>query len=948
MPCTTPLRQPDTAGNGRCPVFSVDSPHLGSITSLVGREHDLDHIRGLLERRTGGTLLLSGEPGVGKSAVLDALAGAAAQDGTRVLRAAGAEFEADIGYSSLNQVLLPLHGLLDRLDAPGREAVSVALGFGVGTPPERLVVCNAALALLRSAAEDGPVLLVVDDLPWVDRASAAVFGFLARRLSDDRIRFLAASRTGVGSFFDGSGLPSYELSALDTRSAARLVDLRFPDLAHPVRRRLLEAAQGNPLALLELPGALRADQRRAREVLPALLPLGERLQSLFVTRVRSLPAATRTLLLLAALDDTGDLGVLSAAARATGGNADLRDLDPAEQDEIVRVEESPRRLVFRHPLIKSAVVEEATSSSRRTAHRALAQVLADKPERGAWHLGEATLQPDEEVALLLERTARRIQDRGDAVAAIAALTRAADLSPLDTDRARRLSEAAYVGAEAIGALHSASALLEDAWRADPEHGASLRSATAAVQLLLNNDGDLATAHRLLVGAIEEGDHGFDAEDPALIDALHFLLLLCNYGAREELWIPYYAAVSRLRPAPPPLLLVAARTWGDPAHADAATLHELDAIIDGATKETDPARVIRVGTAALYPDRLAAVREAAWRLVRQGREGGPVRRHIGALLHLCLEDYHRGKWATVLELSEEGLTLCANSGYTVCTWFFQYAKGLVTASRGDSETAHALADAITNWAAPRGIRGAIHCAQHVHALADIADGDFDAAFNRVSAISPAGSFPPYVAHPAWVFFELVEAAVRTDRRAEAVTHVRALRETNVAGLSPRLALLADAAEALVAQDDAEAARLFTGALATPDADRWPFTLARVRLAQGERLRRSRALSESKAPLTAALKAFQQLDSSAWADRARKELRAAGRLVPQADGRSRASLTAQEREIAELAATGLTNKQIAERLFISHRTVGAHLYQIYPKLGIASRVALRDAMSRQDSD
>ncbi|MGW3496374.1 AAA family ATPase [Streptomyces sp. NPDC001020] len=926
----------------------ADLLRVGSADLLLGRDRDLERISGLLERGRGGALLLSGQPGVGKSAVLDAVARAALEDGTQVLRAAGAEFEVDVSYSALNQALLPLHGALDRLNAHSREAMSVALGFGSGPPPERLVVCNAALALLRSAAKDTPVLLIVDDLAWVDRASAAVFGFLARRLSGDRIRFLAASRTGVASFFDGSGLPTHELPALDADSAARLVDLHFPDLAHPVRLRLLDAAQGNPLALLELPDALRADQRRAREALPTVLPLSERLQSLFVSRVRSLPAATRRLLLLATLDGTGDLGVLSAAARETDGDADLHELDPAEQDGLVRVDESPRRLVFRHPLIMSAVVEAATSSGRRAAHRVLARVLVDKPEQQAWHLGEATLQPDEEVALLLERTARRILSRGDAVAAIAALTRAADLSPLDTDRARRLSEAAYVGAEAIGALHSASELLEDAWRADPGHGASLRSATAAVQLLLNSDGDLTTAHRLLVGAIEEGGHRYDADDPALIDALHFLLLLCNYGAREELWAPYYAAVARLRPAPPPLLLVAARTWGDPAHADAATLRELDEIIDGTTKESDPARVVRMGTAALYPDRLSAVRQAAWRLVRHGREGGPVRRHIGALLHLCLDDYHRGNWTEVLELSEEGLTMCLKSGYTVCTWFFQYTKGLVTASRGDTETAHALADAMTGWAAPRGIREAVHCAQHVHALADIADGDFDAAFGRVNAISPAGSFAPYVAHAAWVFFELVEAAVRTDRRAEAVAHVRALRETNIAGLSPRLALLAGGAEALIAQDDAEAARLFAKALTTPDADQWPFAQARVRLAQGERLRRSRALSDCKSPLTAALNTFQRLDSTAWAERARKELRAAGQAVPHPGGRVGAALTPQEREIAELAATGLTNKQIGERLFISHRTVGAHLYQIYPKLGIASRVALRDALRPENPD
>ncbi|MFD6530982.1 AAA family ATPase [Streptomyces sp. NPDC060184] len=925
---------------------AVDVAPEDSGSSLVGRERDLELVRESLDRSPVGTLLLSGEPGVGKSALLDAVARAASRDGTRVLRAAGVEFEADVGYAALNQILFPLHGVLDRLPSSSREALNVALGFSAGPAPERLLVCNAVLALLRAAAEEGPVLLVVDDLPWVDRASAAVFGLVARRLSGGDVRFLAASRTGVASFFDGSGLPAHELPALDTESATRLVELRFPDLALPVRRRLLAAAQGNPLALLELPDALRADQRRAQEVLPAVLPLGARLQSLFVSRVRVLPGATRSLLLLATLEGSGDLGVLSSAALESDPDADLRDLDAAERDGLVRVEASPRRLVFRHPLIMSAVVEATSSSGRRAAHLTLARVLADRPEQRAWHLGEATLQPDEEVALLLERTARHVQNRGDAVAAIAALTRAADLSPRDTDRARRLAEAAYVGAEAIGALSSASTLLEDAWRADPRYGASLRSATAAVQLVLNTDGDLATAHRLLVGAVEQGDHGFDAEDPALIDALHFLLLLCNYGAREELWAPYYAAVARLRPAPPPLLLVAARAWGDPAHIDAASLRELDEIIDGATKETDPARVVRVGTAAVYPDRLSAVREAAWRLVRQGREGGPVRRHIGALLHLCLDGYHRGRWTEVLDLSEEGLTLCERSGYTVCTWFSQYTKGLVTASRGDTGTAHALADEMINWAAPRGIREAVHCALHVHALADIADGAFDSAYGRVTAIGPAGSFPPYVAHASWVFFDLVESAVRTDRRAEAVAHVRALREeTNVAGLSPWLGMLADAAEALVTEDPAEAARLFGAALATPDAEQWPFVLGRVLLAQGEWLRRSRSLSESKAPLTAALDTFQRLESTAWAERARKELRAAGRVVPHTEEGAGATLTAQEREIAELAATGLTNKQIAERLFISHRTVGAHLYQIYPKLGIASRVALRDALRRR---
>ncbi|MFE2913713.1 AAA family ATPase [Kitasatospora indigofera] len=915
----------------------------GTAGPLVGREHELARVTaGPARERESGALLLSGQPGIGKSAVLEAAAGAAAAAGTRVLRAAGVEFEADISYAALNQALLPLQDVFDRLGHHHREALDVALGLGAGAPPERFVVCNAALSLLRAAAVDAPVLLVVDDLPWVDRASAAVFGFVARRTAGARVRFLGAARTGAGGFFEHTGLPVHELSPLAPQAAAHLVDTRFPGLARPVRRRLLDTAQGNPLALLELPNALRQDQPRARDVPPAILPLGERLRSLFLTRVRDLPAATRDLLLLAALDGTGDLAVLSAAARESDGGAGLEDLGPAEGDQLVRVDSGTHRLVFRHPLVRSAVVEAATSSRLRAAHRALARVLEHRPVQRAWHLGEATLRPDEEVAVLLEHAAGHILERGDAVAAIAALTRAADLSPLGTDRARRLAEAAYVGAEAVGALSSAEALLEDARRADPGHGVSLRAAGAAVQLLLNSDGDVATAHRLLVGAVEAGGHGYRADDPALLDTLHFLMLLCSYGGKEELWAPFHAALSRLRPAAPPLLGIGAQTFSDPLNADGATLRRLDEIIDGVTAGTELAEIVRIGAAAIYPDRLSALREASWRVVRQGREGGPVRRHIGALLHLCLDDYLCGRWQEAVELSDEGLALCADSGYSICTWFFQFTKGLVLASRGDAGPARALATAMTDWAAPRGVRMSTDCARQVHLLADIAEGDFDRAFGHAEAVSPAGRFAPRTPHALWVFFDLVESAVRTDRQDAAAAHVRALRGTNAAALSPRLALLAAGAEAVAEPDDQHAARFFARAVGGPDVEKWPFDLARVRLAQGERLRRARAVSDARAPLAAALRTFERLGAAPWAERARKELRAAGEPVALPDGRGVGALTPQEREIAELAATGLTNKQIAERLFISHRTVGAHLYQIYPKLGIASRVALRDAL------
>jgi len=234
------------------------------------------------------------------------------------------------------------------------------------------------------------------------------------------------------------------------------------------------------------------------------------------------------------------------------------------------------------------------------------------------------------------------------------------------------------------------------------------------------------------------------------------------------------------------------------------------------------------------------------------------------------------------------------------------------------------------------------ARHVRVLAAMGQGDFEDAYQHAAAISPAGVLAPYVPLALWVAMDLVEAAVRTGRHAEAAAHAATLRDAGVAALSPRLTLLATASEAITAPDDL-APRLFEKALATPGAHRFPFDLARVRLCYGEQLRRTRAVAGSRAQLTTALETFERLGAKQWATRAVGELRAAGRTDPYALRRDRAPLTPQELEIAQLAATGLTNKQIGQRLFLSHRTVGAHLYQIFPKLGITSRAALRDALA-----
>jgi DNA-binding CsgD family transcriptional regulator len=886
-------------------------------------------------RGSGEALLLTGEAGVGKTALLDATAAMASAEGFRVLRADGAQFEAGLSFSALHQVLLPLRGELGRVSATHREALKVAVGLGAGPAPERLTVSSGALDLLCRAAVARPVLVVVDDLPWLDAASAAVLGFVARRLSGSRVGFLAASRSGEDAFSGRSGLPELELGPLDEESSSALMSARFPVLAPSVRDRLLAEAQGNPLALLELPATLSEPQLTAVQALPHVLPLSRRLQALFAARVRRLPAQTRHLLLMAALDGTGDLRVLEVAARG------LADLAEAEQARLVSVAGNPRRLLFRHPLTRSAVVELATEAQRRAAHRNLAALWPDQPDRQSWHLAEAASGPDEDVAAMLEQAAHRILRRGDAAAALAALTRAADLSPQPANRGRRLAEAAYIGAEAIGELDSASALLADARRSDVRIAGSLHAAAAAAYLLLNEDGDLATAHRLLSGSIHTVGHGYDAADGGLIEAMYTLALLCWFRGTAHAWEPFYRAHAQLTPAPPDILSVMAKTLADPVRTAGAALGEFDALAATLHAEDDPTRINRIGTAAVYLDRLGDVRNGAWRLVRQGRRGGSARRHLVSLIHLCLDDYITGQWEEAGQLADEGLRVCED-GYRFFAWYFVFIQALLAAARGDHDGSRALADRITRWAEPRGVQMAEIRGRHTRLLSEIGQQDFEEAYRHAVAISPAGTLPSHNPHALWVAFDLVEAAARTGRNAEASAHVATMAEARVAAISPRMALLHYGAAALAAPDS-EALRLFDRALSVPGAGRWPFDLARVQLAYGERLRRDQSTAESRIHLAAALETFDRLGARPWAERAAGELRATGQTKARLGYQVRQELTPREHEIAMLAATGLTNKEIGQRLFLSPRTVANHLFRTFPKLGITSRAALRDALA-----
>jgi DNA-binding CsgD family transcriptional regulator len=902
---------------------------------LVGRETEMDRILAFLAtaRAEGGVLLVTGEPGVGKTGLLNAAMETASAAGMRILRAAGVEFEAGTSFSGLNQLLLPLLGALPQLPAVHRDALNVALGFGEGTPPSRLVVSNAALVLLRRAATARPVLVILDDLPWLDRASAGVLSFVARRLAGSQVALLGASRTGEVDFFDHAGLPELEVPRLDDAAAGQLLDSRFPELASTVRQRILVEAQGNPLALLELPVALSPGMRASASALPSALPLSRRLQTLFGSRITELPPRTRQLLLLVALDGTGDLRILE------GPNAGFRDLAAAEQARLAYVDQATHRLAFYHPLMRSAVVDLSHAEERRSAHRVLADVWAAQPDRRAWHLAEAAVEPDESVAAQLEGTAARLLARGDAVGCVKALTRASELSPRSAERLRRLAAAAYIGADVAGDLGNASKVLAELRRGDVDLEGSLQAAVAASAFLLNADGDVATAHRLVVRAIETRAGADDGADPLLEEALNTLMMVCYYGGTADLWQPFHEIARSVRI--PLAVIQSSKTFADPVRTALAELRPLEAAIEALARESDPTRIVRTAIAGCYVDRMGECREALWRVVRDARQGGAVASGLNALMVLAWDDFFAGDWDEADELDGEVVRVAEELGYGLLAWPAKLVLALIASARGDDRRTREL-NAVVEWARPRGFGVVEWYACQARGLAALGRGDFEDAYQQACRISPPGTLASHVPHALTVLMDLVEAAVRTGRDAEAAAHVAAMHEAHLAGVSSRLALVVGASAAMAAPDDM-ALELFQTALALPGIERWQFDLARVRLAYGERLRRRRSMVAARERLSAALETFERLRARPWMDRASAELRATGQTKPRAGDRVLDRLTPQEFEIASLAASGLTNKQIAERLFLSHRTVSGHLHRAFPKLGVATRAALRDALA-----
>lgn len=897
---------------------------------LVGRDDVLAQLQLLLDSGAadGEALLLTGPPGVGKTALLDA-AVAIAQRDVQVVRAAGVEFESDISFAGLNLVLLPFIHHLPALIDHQRTALSVALGLTEGAPASRLFVAASALALLRAAAGQQPLVMVIDDLPWLDRPSAQVLGFIARRLAGTKVTFLAAIRTGEHSFFEQAGIPTLSVVPLDTADATALVRSSFPNVADGVRHRLVAESQGIPLALLELPRELSEAQQSGHEALPATMKLGRGLRTIFAARVTTLSEPTRRLLLLAALDGSGDLRVLRH--RDQEGRSD--DLGPAEQARLVSVDAQSHRLVFHHPLIRSAVVALATAAEQREAHRTLAELFEDDPDVRANHLAEATTQPDEEVALALDQAAYRLSRRGDSTAAVIALLRAAELSVTGPDRARRLTEAAWIGADVTGALGDVALLVKKARQADPDPDSSLATAVLASFVLLTRDGEMATAHRLLVAALDStAPHSVPGH--VLDEAIRTLMQVCFVGDRPELWLPFDATVRQFSAELSPVQVLAATTFADPARSDPDTLAELDHIIAGLHAETDLAHIVRVAEAAYFVGRAGSCRAALLRVVADGRDGGAVTSAVTAMLILTDEEVLDGHWDSARGYANEGMALCAQHGYPMLAWAgARRALAFLAAATGDNELCVQLVTELTEWSTPRGASIVTTYARLAAGTAALGRGDWQDAYDLFGTVNPPGAFGPREAYALLTMLDLVEAAVRSGHQLEAAEHVAAAVAAKLAAISPRQAYLCAGAAAMIA-DDEHAGDLFDAAAAMVGPHQWPFERARLELAYGERLRRLHSITAARVHLITAVELFERLGARPWAARARTELEATGQR--RRSGSSEATeLTPQEQQIAQLAATGMTNRQIGERLFLSPRTVSAHLYRIFPKLGVASR-------------
>jgi DNA-binding CsgD family transcriptional regulator len=907
---------------------------------MVGRDAERARIRALLEaarRGRTGVLVLVGEPGIGKTALMEDAFLATA--GMLVLSQTGVESESTLAFAGLFALLRPLLDLLPRLDEPQARSLRVALALSDGDEPDLLAVNAGTLGLLAEAAAERPVLVAVDDAQWLDRPSADAIGFAARRLRGEELAFLIARRAHEDTPFE-TGFEHLELGPLRREDAQALLSHRSEPVPADAARRLLDLAAGNPLALLELPVGFAAE-----------MPAGERtatdrVRRAFAARLESLTEPARLALVLAAAEPD------PAAVRRAAGELRIGEdeLAPAEAAGLIRLD--PRGITFRNPLVRSLVYSSADPALRRAAHGALARVFADDGhrDRHAWHLAAAATGPDEEIAALLEQTAGRARARGGYATEAAALDRAAELSPSEHDRARRLHaacRAAYWAGEKTRALRLGELALSLA--VDPLVRADIRHQLAVIA---DFDSDLRASSpstRLLERTAEE----IEPLDPARAVALLGIVLQRHrqlLGAEAA----HDVAVRRLA--------LAERVGGERltrALQDVAATHALRGDADEAAALLDRVAVTRQGEnelpvyasqaaePLLWLERYDELRDLLVRSLERARKEENVLRVSFDLTNLATLELRLGRLDAAVRAAVEALGLAdgTQSDYLAACNLTVLAG--VDARRGDgdscrqrAERAAALAYALGDTLIPAEGRLALG----VLALGEGRYDDAVAALEPLARVIAEGGVGepnvlPYAA-------ELVEAYARAGRSDDAIRELERLEQA--AGACRRESALAGArrCRGLLVPDDAYEAE-FEAAIDAYSRRPLVFERARTRLAFGERLRRAGRRRDAREQLRAALEELESIGALPWAERARAELQATGERVSRQRAAGVGQLTPQERQIADLVGEGKTNKEIATQLFLSPKTIEYHLGNAYRKLGVHSRAELTRVLAVQPS-
>ena len=917
----------------RRPAFLASAVEGGRrATTLLGRGSECSVLDRLLQAvRTGESrvLVVYGEPGVGKTALLDHLAGQASD--CRVARAAGVQSEMELAFAGVHQLLAPMPEWLERLPAPQRDALRTTFGMNPGPVPDPFLVGLAVLSVLSEAAEERPLLCLVDDEQWIDRASAQILAFVARRLAAEPIGLVFGAR---GLSDELSGLPELALGGLRDADARGLLDsvLTGPVDAG-VRDRIVAETRGNPLALVELPRGSTPAQLAGGFGLPGAVPLSGGLEDSFRRRSEALPTETRRLLLLAAAEPVGDPVLLWRAAGRLGIGAGAA--TSAREADLI---EFGARVRFRHPLVRSAVYRSAPAEQRQEVHRVLAEVTDPEldPDRRAWHRATAAQRPDAEIAAELERSAGRAQARGGLAAAAAFLEHATRLTPDPAQRAGRALAAAQakVLADAPDVAMDLLAIAEAGPLSELQR-ARVDLVRAQLAFLTSRAADAPELLLRVAARLAPVDAGLSRA--TYLDAFLAAVLAGRLAGPGSSLLDVARAASAA-PAPPhppgapDLLLdgmVASFTLG---YAEGAPIlrDALGASCSGVHtgEEMRPPRLAGVAALHLWDDDIAE--ELSFRWARRVRELGVLSELPRVLFSRVYMLAIAGELAAAAVVGEESRTAVEATQST----FLPYSALVVAAMRGREAEASTLIDAIMRAATPRGEGFGISACEWAKAVLNNGLGRYREA---LTAAQRATDNPWELAFANWALPELVESAARSGARETAADAHRRLAEMTLPSGTDWALGIEARSRALLGEGE-EAERLYRRAIVHLGRTRVRTELARAHLLYGEWLRRERRRSEARAQLRTALGMLEAMGMEAFAERARRELRASGETARQRTVATRDDLTHQEAQIARMARDGLSNPEIGTRLFISARTVQYHLAKVFTKLDISSRSQL----------